>query len=77
MGTLPHTLRVLFVFISNFLSFIIYLVLVFWATPMAYGNPQARGQIRAAAAKLHHSHSNTGSQPCLQSTPQLTVMPDP
>ena len=27
----------------------------------AYGNSQAGGQIRAAAAGLHHSHSNTGS----------------
>ena len=33
------------------------------AAPMAYGGSQARGQIRAAAASLHHS--NVGSEPCL------------
>ena len=31
------------------------------ATPAAYGNSQARGRIRAAAAGLHHSYSNVGS----------------
>ena len=29
--------------------------LFFWATPMAHGGSQARGQIGAAAASLHHS----------------------
>ena len=45
--------------------------------PYAYGGSQARSQIRAVAAGLHHSHSNTRSEPHLQSTPQLTAMPDP
>ena len=27
----------------------------------AYGSSQAKGSIRAAAASLHHSHSNPGS----------------
>ena len=49
----------------------------FWAAPAAYGSSQARGQIRATAASPHHSHSNTGSEPCLRPTPQLTAMPDP
>ena len=31
------------------------------ATPAAYGGSQARGQIGAVAASLHHSHSNAGS----------------
>ena len=31
------------------------------ATPTAYGGSQARGQIRTAAAGLHHSHSNARS----------------
>ena len=35
------------------------------AAPAAYGSSQARVQIRAAAAGLHHSHSNAGSEPCL------------
>jgi len=36
------------------------LFFLFRATLAAYGNFQARGQIRAAAAGLHHSHSNAG-----------------
>jgi len=35
---------------------------IFGVTPAAYGSSQARGQIRAAAAKLCQSHSNTGSE---------------
>ena len=50
---------------------------LFMATPMAYGSSQARGQIRATVAGLHHSHSNTGSEPCLQPVPHLIAMPDP
>ena len=46
-------------------------------TPAAYGSFQARGQIRAAAAGLHHNHSNTRSKLYLQPTPQLTATPDP
>ena len=53
------------------------LVLLFRATPEAYQSSRARGQIRAAAARLCHSHSNAGSQQCLQPTPQLTATPDP
>ena len=34
-------------------------------------------ELGAAAASLHHSHSNTRSNPCLQPTPQLTAMWDP
>ena len=35
------------------------------------------GQIRAAAASLHHSRSHEGSKLHLQPKPQLTTMPDP
>ena len=35
--------------------------LFFSAAPAAYGGSQARGWIRASAASLHHSHSNSGS----------------
>ena len=49
---------------------------LFRATPAAYGGSQARGQIRATAASLHHSYSNTGSEPCLRHTPQLRPVPD-
>ena len=34
---------------------------VFRVTPTAYGASQARGQIAAVAASLHHSHSSSGS----------------
>ena len=44
-------------FLSLFLSF----VLLFRAAPAAYGSSQSRGQIGAAAAGLHHSHSNSRS----------------
>ena len=46
------------------------------ATPSACGGSQARGLIGAAAASLHHSHSNSGSEPRLQPTPQLTAILD-
>ena len=36
---------------------------LFRAAPMAHGGSQARGRIGAAAASLHHSHSNMGSEP--------------
>ena len=44
---------------------------------MAYGGSQARGLIRAVAAGLRHSHSNSGSEPHLRPTSQLTAIPDP
>ena len=44
---------------------------------MAYGISQARGQIGGTAAGLPHSHSNSGSEPCLQPTLQLLAMLDP
>ena len=49
----------------------------FWllrAAPAAYGGCQTRGQIRAVAAGLHHSHSNAGSEPHLWPTPQLMTL---
>ena len=41
--------------------------LLFMAIPVTYGHSQARGQIRTAAAGLHHSYSNsnTGCEPHL------------
>ena len=35
------------------------------AAPMAHGGSQARGRVGAAAASLHQSHSNVGSEPRL------------
>ena len=51
--------------------------LFFREAPAAYGRSQARGLIRAEAVGLCHSHSDLVSESHLQSTPQLTGMPDP
>ena len=51
--------------------------LVFRAVLVAYGDSQARGQIRAVATSLHHSHSIEGSEPHLRPTAQLTATRDP
>ena len=48
----------------------------FKATPAAYGSSRARSQIGAAAASVHHSHGNTGSERHLWTTPQLAAMLD-
>ena len=47
------------------------------ATPVACGSSQARGWIRAAAAGLHCSPGNTGSELRLQPVLQLEAVPDP
>ena len=48
----------------------------FRAVPAAYGSSQARAPIRATAAGLYHSQGNAGSEPSLQTTPQLTAILD-
>ena len=52
-------------------------ILLFRATPSAYGGSQAGGHIGAVATGLHHSYSNVGSEPHLRPTPQFMAMPDP
>ena len=47
-----------------------------WAAPMAHGGSQARGRTGAVATSLRQSHSNAGSKPHLQPTPQLMATPD-
>ena len=54
-----------------------FLFLLFRAAHAAYGSSQARGRIGAIAADLHYSHSNAGSEPRLQPTPQLMAKLDP
>ena len=49
-------------------------VSLFRAACVAYGGSQARGPMRAIATSLHHRHSNTGSEPRLWPTPQLTAI---
>ena len=56
-------------------NFIFYFLL-FRAAPAAYGGSQARSQIGATPASLHHSYSNIRSEPRLQPTPQLMAMLD-
>ena len=66
-------------FLSNRLMAFIFIYLFighFRATLVTYGDSQAKGQIGAVATGLRHSHSNSGSGPCLQPTPQLTATPD-
>ena len=49
---------------------------LFRAALVAYGSSQARGPIGAAAASLchSHSHSNAGSELCLQPIPQGWIL---
>ena len=55
----------------------IHIFFFFRIAPTAYGGSQARSRIGAAAIGLSHSHSNVGSEPRFQPTPQLTAAPDP
>ena len=50
---------------QGFFCFFGFFFLLFRAAPAAYGGSQARGQIRALAASLQHSHNNSGSEPHL------------
>ena len=54
-----------------------YLFIYFMAAFAAHGSSWARGQIRAAAAGLHHSHNNIRSEEYLWTTPQFMATPDP
>ena len=67
----------IFAVYHNCMQFHTLFFVFFRAAPTAHGGSQARGPIGAVAAGLHHSHSNTGSEPCLRPTPQLVAMPDP
>ena len=60
-----------------FFLFLAFVFCLFRASFVAHGVSQAGGHIGAVAVSLHQSHSNAGSEPRLQPTPQLTAMPDP
>ena len=62
--------------IDLFSSFFFFFA-ISWAAPLAYGDSQARDRIGVVAVGLCQSHSNMGSEPSLQPTPQLTTTPDP
>ena len=57
--------------------FCLFVFAISWATLAAYGGSQAKGQIGAVATGLRQGHSNEGSEPRPQPTPQLMAMPDP
>ena len=61
---------------SFFVFVVVVVVAISWAAPTAYGGSQARGLIGAVATGLCQRHSNVGSVPRLQPTPQLTAMLD-
>jgi len=69
------TANIILFFFFFFCLFVV-VVAISWAAPAAYGGSQARGQIGAVATGLRQSHSNVGSKPRLQPTPQLTATPD-
>ena len=50
-------------------KFFIFIYLFFLLFRAAYGSSQTRSPIGAAAAALHHSHSNAGSELYLRPTP--------
>ena len=54
-----------------------FVVVLVFLTAVPKGSSQAKGQIRAVAAGLYHSHSHAGSKPHLRPTPQLKAMPEP
>ena len=60
---------------SIFLILFIYLFFAFQGHTHGIQKFQARGQIGVTLASLHYCHSNAGSKPHLQPTPQLMAMP--
>ena len=66
-----------FYYSNIILSLLKFIYFFFKAAPAAYGSSQARGQIGAAAASLHHSHGNTRFEPHLQPKLQLVAALDP
>ena len=72
---------IMFLYITKIVALKCYILFFFFfcifrAAPVAYAGSQARGPIGAVATGLCHSHTNEGSEPHLQPTPQLTTTPD-
>ena len=79
---LPKRLSLLqdnkYVLSKTFISLLFFCLFAFSrAAPVAYGGSQARSRIGTVVAGLRQSHSNAGSDQCLQPTPQLISTPDP
>ena len=76
----PGTEWIVFLFLLFLRGIYVFIYLVFLPflgpLPVAYGGSQARGLMRAVDTGLHQSHSNMGSDPRLQPTPQLTATPE-
>ena len=62
---------------AMYFAFFFFFLFFSRAAPLAYGDSQARGLIEAVATGLCQSHSNAGSEPHLQPTPQFMATPDP
>ena len=61
----------------HFFFFFLFFFLLGRAVLVEYGGSQARAPVRAVTAGLCQNHSNMGSEPRLQPTPQLTAMTNP
>ena len=61
----------------SLLFFLFFIFCLFRAFPASCGDSQARGPIEATTASLHHSHSNSRSEPHLPPTLQLMATLDP
>ena len=60
--------------INDFFFFFVFLLFL---GPLPRGIWRFPGQGSNQSCSLCQSHSNAGSEPCLQPTPQLTATPDP
>ena len=63
--------------ISSNLPFQLYYLLIYQYYLLFRASGAAHRSSQARDPGLHHSHSNAGSKPPLQPTPQLMAMPDP
>ena len=63
--------------ISECFSVFYFILFILFFRPQVRHVEVPRGGIRATAASLHHSHSDTSSEQHLQPTLQLTATPDP
>ena len=72
-----NSVAIIYLTQSNLFCCCCCLVAISWAALLAYGGSQARGWVGAIAAGLCQSHSNVGSESCMQSTPQFRAVLDP
>ena len=75
LALMPDSNPSIYIYIYIYIYY--YYYCLFRAAPAAYGGSQARSQIGAVVAGLHHSYSNAGSKLHQQPTPQFMAMPGP